>query len=866
MTVLVAILCILSLKLWNDLSAATRRLDMLEKTVAGRWTADASPASAPVTDVAESAETVIPAPEARTSFEPGPSRADRWDLPPEAVAATTDRSPPRLHSQSYEAEEAVHWADIPPSPTFPTVRAGSGLEDLFGRTLPIWAGGITLAIAGILIVKWSIDAGLLSPAVRVALGMLFGLGLVGGAEWSLRGRVADDRIPQALAGAGVASLYGAVLAANIMYGLMGDGTTMASMIALTVLAGMLSMRFGAPSAVLGLVGGLVAPALVGGAEADVALMSVYVAMISGGAGALARFQGWSWLGFLSMTLATLWSLVLSSHAQPAFPAAALGTLMLFAGFAIPRIAISGEQGAWLRTAGAVLAVVQAAFLLGAGGYGPVQWLMMAIATAVILWTSEDNEAFRDMPSIALGVFVVMAAAWSAPTEAGLALVVIGFCAMHAIHALRHLSFCDYPRLANGLRLIVLPVLACALFDLHMHLDGVRMLIVWGVGGLATAGAIGLVSASDLEEPASWCQPLAVGMVLAGLSAVLPSHAMPAAILAVTAALSFVRGWRIGMAAAAVVCLACSASVVGAWMLACIRGVADPLLTGDLPLMLDVARAAMPAAVAVAIAGWRLKVIRTPAAMAVGIIGLVIVHVAWRRMVGVATLPQFADLGMFDRSGWEALLLAAAIMAWRIDRGVATALALASLSHFAWFTEIRFNPLWSAQAVGSLPLANMVALSHVAPLAMLWVAGRAVMDHPTRNRTRRIAQMTLVASLGFTLVRQMFAGSMMAGAPVSDIESIAHSATAILLAIGFLVFSMRTSSVEWRAGSLVLMLGAVSKVFLMDAAGLDGLARVASFAGLGFSLIGVGWLYSRLLPGGYQSGGIRRVTIVDDFRA
>ncbi|NCQ63311.1 MAG: DUF2339 domain-containing protein, partial [Alphaproteobacteria bacterium] len=40
--------------------------------------------------------------------------------------------------------------------------------------------------------------------------------------------------------------------------------------------------------------------------------------------------------------------------------------------------------------------------------------------------------------------------------------------------------------------------------------------------------------------------------------------------------------------------------------------------------------------------------------------------------------------------------------------------------------------------------------------------------------------------------------------------------------------------------------AVAKVFLVDAAGLDGLLRVASFLALGFSLIGIGWIYSRLL--------------------
>ncbi|MCB2068052.1 MAG: DUF2339 domain-containing protein, partial [Erythrobacter sp.] len=57
---------------------------------------------------------------------------------------------------------------------------------------------------------------------------------------------------------------------------------------------------------------------------------------------------------------------------------------------------------------------------------------------------------------------------------------------------------------------------------------------------------------------------------------------------------------------------------------------------------------------------------------------------------------------------------------------------------------------------------------------------------------------------------------------------------------------RTGSQSWRIGSLVLMLLAVLKVFLVDAAGLEGLLRVASFLALGLSLIGIGWIYARQL--------------------
>ena len=68
----------------------------------------------------------------------------------------------------------------------------------------------------------------------------------------------------------------------------------------------------------------------------------------------------------------------------------------------------------------------------------------------------------------------------------------------------------------------------------------------------------------------------------------------------------------------------------------------------------------------------------------------------------------------------------------------------------------------------------------------------------------------------------------------------------MLAVGFLWWGSQTGERSWRIGSLVLMLLAVAKVFIFDAAGLEGLARIASFMALGFSLIGIGWFYNRQL--------------------
>jgi uncharacterized membrane protein len=50
----------------------------------------------------------------------------------------------------------------------------------------------------------------------------------------------------------------------------------------------------------------------------------------------------------------------------------------------------------------------------------------------------------------------------------------------------------------------------------------------------------------------------------------------------------------------------------------------------------------------------------------------------------------------------------------------------------------------------------------------------------------------------------------------------------------------------RYASLAVLVITAAKVFLFDMAGLTGLYRVASFLGLGLSLVGIGYLYQRFV--------------------
>ena len=68
----------------------------------------------------------------------------------------------------------------------PVQQPGPGFEERIGTRWVVWIGGLTLALGGFFMVRYSIDAGLLGPRVRTLLGALFALALLGAGEWTRR--------------------------------------------------------------------------------------------------------------------------------------------------------------------------------------------------------------------------------------------------------------------------------------------------------------------------------------------------------------------------------------------------------------------------------------------------------------------------------------------------------------------------------------------------------------------------------------------------------------------------------------------------------------------------------------------------------
>jgi uncharacterized membrane protein len=286
-----------------------------------------------------------------------------------------------------------------------------------------------------LIVKYAYDAGMLSRWVQVIGGLLFGTGLISGAEIAFRkeASVRDPRVRQALSGAGLATLYATVLVAHNAYALISPLTAFIAMAAVTAGALGLSIRFGAPSALLGLAGGLATPALVGSLQPDVPLLSLYLALTIGGLTAVSRTQRWAWLGVSALIGGAGWGAYLIATSALDFASSlSIGGLVILLAIGLPFAAFSGPRASLMRSASAIIGAAQIATLVAVGGYSPLNWGLFGLIAIAGQWLSWREKGFEIVPSISLGISAMLLIVWPDPMQPLFTAVAISMAIIHGV--------------------------------------------------------------------------------------------------------------------------------------------------------------------------------------------------------------------------------------------------------------------------------------------------------------------------------------------------------------------------------------------------------------------------------------------------
>jgi uncharacterized membrane protein len=857
---------VLAIRANLKLGALEREIVTLRSVLAAR---KAAPQAAPIAPVVATPVVETPVP-----VEASPPEAEPMAVAPAPEPAPQEAPPPP--PEPVPPRESA----LPPGPAKPK----PGFEERLGGRIFVWIGAVMLALAGAFLVKYSIDVGLLSPAVRVTLGLLMGVALLAGGQWL---RNESPVIAQALAAAAVADWFASLFAATALYHLIDPVMGFIALAMVTAIAIALSLREGMLVGLVGIAGGFITPAIVSTGTPQPGVLFVYLYFIQLGALVLQHKRGWWQLAALGIGGGLLWAMVLAVW-PPTSQGARLAALwlplfllatdvtQLWSLYGKGGVAVSREMTITARTA-SIACFLLMAFWLTTGGYRLDDWGFLIVLVLLHL-AAARRFASEEIPALVGAAIAIAAFAGWNPIWAGWSLepmidrpndfIMIGILLgaafglggfwfeLGAAKPVRWAGLSTlgtaflfggaYLNLTEADLLLTWPIQAVILAGLHMgaaerlnrlrHADA-KYTGALGLHCLAVSGFLALAVPMRLEQEwiaVSWAIELPV-MAWVALRLDLPE---------------LKRGIWVG-GALIVAAVLLSGFPAGEWI------IFNRLLYGiGIPCAGLIATAAILKRTA-ADRETRLLVMvleLAGAGLLALLIGLEVDHAVGRVVFDSGV--DFLRCGIVTIA-WVAMALGLHHLhrrerdpAYLYAAGGFTVLACGALIAGGFFI---FNPLFDTIHVGETWIFNRLMMVYAIPAALLLLIAdqlRRPMEQ-TRFRdvpARIVGLLALVTGfVWMTLtVRQIAQGPILDTGAITDAEQYGYSAAWTLYGLMLLGLGTWMRSQLLRYASAVVILLTVLKVFLIDASDLTGLYRVASFLGLGLSLIGIGYLYQRLL--------------------
>jgi uncharacterized membrane protein len=236
-------------------------------------------------------------------------------LPPPATAAPTPTpQPPRPMRPAPPPRPPIDWGKV--------------AEQAFTARTLAWAGGVATALGIVLLFVMAASRGWVTPEMRVGLGLIVSLGLLGAAvELDRRAWRADAIL--AAAGVGIAGLYATLWASTSLYEFFGAGIASPLAAAIAALAVAVAIRIREERlAVFGLSAAMIAPIPI---SADVTGGGVlFSSLMLAAALPLFHVLRWRWVvaATAAIGFAEAVALLLVSAGHTGFTVALLGTIVV----------------------------------------------------------------------------------------------------------------------------------------------------------------------------------------------------------------------------------------------------------------------------------------------------------------------------------------------------------------------------------------------------------------------------------------------------------------------------------------------------------------------------------------------------------
>ena len=238
----------------------------------------------------------------RRLHETGPSPQRATTTEPAAPSPTPTPPQPAFPSPRLpEWARHTNIANVPNVPNDPNVsHVPNDLEVRIGGRWLQHAGLIVLLLGIAFFLRYAFEHEWLSPAVRVAVGVVTGIAMAwGGVRLASRYRAYG----LLLAGGGIAALYLSFYAALNLYGLVGPELAFTALVVVTAAAAVLADRTDSQAiALMAVCGGFATPFLVGARGDQQITLFSYIALLIGATMYLAHRRRWRWLNVVSLAL------------------------------------------------------------------------------------------------------------------------------------------------------------------------------------------------------------------------------------------------------------------------------------------------------------------------------------------------------------------------------------------------------------------------------------------------------------------------------------------------------------------------------------------------------------------------------------
>ncbi len=769
-------------------------------------------------------------------------------------------------------------------------------EKNIATKIPVWIGALSLICAAFFLVKYSIELGWMKPIVRISLGSLFGVSLLVLGQWLVkRQHIANsERISQGLVGAGLVSLYVSVYAGINLYELISPTFGFIVMAVITALAVILSLRHGQPIAVFGLLGGLLTPALIGSDEPNAIAMFAYLFLLFTGMFSVLVHRGWWILSVIALTGVFCWSvfwfmLAFSPSDAPVlvvFAIAVAGVVLSVTGKKIVQNNVQENITAplhGLNFAAILGGVLTISWLSLEMSLSLFDWSMLGMLSVALMALAYFKPHIYQRPLwVMLGGSLGLYAIWlqQAPLNDALA-VMVGFACIYVGGGAFIMRKVQDPRYWAGLQAVAsISLFLICYFKLDLPEPFLASFgMFWGIISLVLA-SITIYQAADIRDKykadsviqdhlVAIYTLLASAFISTGLAIELPFNDLPLAIAgqAAVTALIFNRT-GIEFLKIIVVILTMAFAALHFQQLILLWELFENSLDGRAPRLSRINQYINDAplfnfgapSLLFAVTFWifikngsaNTKLNHIVLGVALSFMLLTGYYVFRYLVYGDYSTALSMEASFLERGFITVALTALGFALLEIFKRLDNeylkpwALGVLSLGAFRYIAFDLFihNPYWSSdQFVGDSIFLNGVTLIYGGAVAAFAYSINSN-DFRTNQALYKILCLISLFAFSSLSVRQLFHGGYLERGVTTPMEVYSYSVAWLVTGLALLTIGIMKDNKGIRMASLAFLVLTVVKVFVFDAGELEGLYRVFSFLGLGVSLIGLSYFYTR----------------------